>query len=503
MVFRLSSVVSNVSSIQFKLDEKRVDNQISIIVGPNGVGKTRLLSTLADRFRGRKNYTRSKDVSVDFSIETAPWSLADPTRVVAQTFSPFSRFPADRRQLLRFKDYLDDGQERYVAIGFTRSMGFRGSVSKDAVGRIVRKLVTRPDQAQPLSVALRGLGFYDRLELWYVATPGGHNLDMSSLNRSQSEWKKEVSQFIDSIEKRDRVYSEQMRVKRELSNGARVRDAVVNEIAEALLLVSSLENNAVAQSSSASKTRFKMELFLGDGLSDSVQKLLRAIVVLNRFGILRLQDCYFYPDGSRNGWARDLFSGGGFQSRAFDITEASSGEQQLLSSLFGLVSEAEDDCLILMDEPELSLHPVWQTQLLDLLQQALRGFKGCHIVIATHSALLAQRARELNLDVCGVGARNLSVFDEFSSGPPSVDQTLLETFGLAVRDSVYVSRLLLSLVLDAERSPEKSLVAKKKLDALRVMYKTAAIEDLHVSKLIDDAFQLIDFEGGVGVEDDS
>ena len=43
--------------------------------------------------------------------------------------------------------------------------------------------------------------------------------------------------------------------------------------------------------------------------------------------------------------------------------------------------------LILLDEPELSLHPNWQMTLIDNLDRALKN-KVCHFLIATHSHML-------------------------------------------------------------------------------------------------------------------
>ena len=490
MAFRITGVKSNSISVDFDIKRSKWRNQISIVVGPNGVGKTRLLTALANKFRGRKGSGGLKDAVIDFNVDVAAESLAGPSRVVAQTFSPFSRFPADRRQLLRFKEYLNDEQEKYVAIGFTRAMGIRGSVSKDAVGRIVRKLVTRPDQAKPLGAALSGLGFHQRLELWYASTPGSRRLDLSARNLSRDQWRKEVSQFLGSIESQDRVYSEQLRVKRELSDKDEVRDTTIREIEESLHVVLSLESKLGRISAASTRPQFKVDLPLEGKLSAKTGKLLKAIVTLNRFGILRLQDCNFFPDGSRREWSKNSETAWNVTGSAFDITDASSGEQQLLSSLFGLVAEAEDDSLILMDEPELSLHPSWQTQFLDLLLEAIKGFKGCHVIIATHSALVAQRARELKLDIVSLGGSWLPNEGGLASRP-SVDQTLLETFGLAVRDSAYVSRLLLSIVLDAETSPVRSEAARVKLQTLKVIYDSAAVKDEHVSELIDDALELI------------
>ena len=216
MVFRISRVSSNSINVDFAASGVKVGNQISIVVGPNGVGKSRLLAAIAIRFRERKGSAGLKDSIAGFKVELGSTSTETPSRVVAQTFSPFSRFPSDRRQQVRFKEYLGADQYNYVAIGFTRGMGIRGSVAKDAVGRIVRKLVTRPDQAVPLGLALKGLGFYERLELSFGATPGSLGLDLSGESKSRNQWRKEISKFLEAIENRDRVYSEQLRVKREL-----------------------------------------------------------------------------------------------------------------------------------------------------------------------------------------------------------------------------------------------------------------------------------------------
>ena len=116
MAFRIFRASSNSISVGFAVSRSKEGNQISIVVGPNGVGKTRLLAAIANKFRERKGSGGLKDSLADFKVELASTSLVAPSRVVAQTFSPFSRFPADRRQLMRFKEYLNDEQEKYLSL---------------------------------------------------------------------------------------------------------------------------------------------------------------------------------------------------------------------------------------------------------------------------------------------------------------------------------------------------------------------------------------------------
>jgi len=71
-------------------------------------------------------------------------------------------------------------------------------------------------------------------------------------------------------------------------------------------------------------------------------------------------------------------------SEKFKINELSTGEQTLLSKVLYLFLKEYKDKVILIDEPELSLHPKWQNQVLKIYENF--AFKNnCQIIIATHS----------------------------------------------------------------------------------------------------------------------
>ena len=78
-----------------------------------------------------------------------------------------------------------------------------------------------------------------------------------------------------------------------------------------------------------------------------------------------------------------------------DLEQLSSGEQHELVLLHKLIFEVEQNALVLIDEPELSLHPLWQQQLTeDLLQIAER--QRFDILIATHSPYIVGH----RIDLC-------------------------------------------------------------------------------------------------------
>ena len=68
----------------------------------------------------------------------------------------------------------------------------------------------------------------------------------------------------------------------------------------------------------------------------------------------------------------------------FSIDEISTGEKTLLSKVLYLYLKEIKDSVILIDEPELSLHPAWQNRVLKLYENFAKE-NNCQIIIATHS----------------------------------------------------------------------------------------------------------------------
>ena len=62
----------------------------------------------------------------------------------------------------------------------------------------------------------------------------------------------------------------------------------------------------------------------------------------------------------------------------------STGEQQLLALFYGVLVALPPRCVVLIDEPELSLHVAWQLTLVQDLVEAA-DMRGSRIVVATHS----------------------------------------------------------------------------------------------------------------------
>ncbi|BBM43509.1 hypothetical protein JCM16777_1770 [Leptotrichia wadei] len=115
----------------------------------------------------------------------------------------------------------------------------------------------------------------------------------------------------------------------------------------------------------------------------------------------------------------------------FDINELSSGEKQLFLRTLAIKMLNPENSIILIDEPELSLHPKWQQRIVDVYRKI---GKNNQIIIATHSPHILGSVRKENimlLDKNDEGKIVIKTGDEFydSYGQPT-ERILEDIMGL-------------------------------------------------------------------------
>ncbi len=110
----------------------------------------------------------------------------------------------------------------------------------------------------------------------------------------------------------------------------------------------------------------------------------------------------------------------------FDIDELSTGEKTLLSKVLYLFFKDYKDKVILIDEPELSLHPSWQNKVLKIYENfALKN--NCQVIIATHSPHIIGSAKNEYLRFL-IKEDNKIVVKQLSDSPLNRDtNTILKT----------------------------------------------------------------------------
>lgn len=85
--------------------------------------------------------------------------------------------------------------------------------------------------------------------------------------------------------------------------------------------------------------------------------------------------------------------------QGFLFEESSSGETNMLFQFINILSKIVHHGLILIDEPEASSHPNWQIRYIDWLNGVFERFNTCHFIISTHSHFLLSDLEEGNSSI--------------------------------------------------------------------------------------------------------
>ncbi|HDU8345109.1 AAA family ATPase [Proteus mirabilis] len=119
-----------------------------------------------------------------------------------------------------------------------------------------------------------------------------------------------------------------------------------------------------------------------------------------------------------------------FSHDGYNINDASSGEFNILRVMLSIIANIDNNSLILIDEPEISLHPNWQIEFCRLLDLALENFRGCHTIIATHSHFILSNLSQLSSTIISMqmSSLNRKVY---------LQNTLLESFGMSPENTLY------------------------------------------------------------------
>lgn len=100
------------------------------------------------------------------------------------------------------------------------------------------------------------------------------------------------------------------------------------------------------------------------------------------------------------------------------VIELSSGQQIFSHIISSIISSIREDTILLIDEPELYLHPNLEVELIDMLQKILKIYKS-YAIVATHSSIFV---REVAKDY-------ISVFKKLNDNTIYISNPPFETFG--------------------------------------------------------------------------
>ena len=141
-----------------------------------------------------------------------------------------------------------------------------------------------------------------------------------------------------------------------------------------------------------------------------------------------------------------------------ELSHASSGELSLISSLIFMIATTPPRAVVLIDEPENSLHPSWQRQYIAKLLAAL-SYRNVSIVVATHSPLIVTGSLTHNGDITTVFRVNGSRFSklDIDSDPTtsnSIEEVLWKAFEVVTPANHFVSEEIVEAIDRYERGQQ-------------------------------------------------
>lgn len=380
----LENVKSFLDSTELNSTELNLDGDISIVIGPNGGGKTNLLDTVnlvlrkylllsvtpnksptpevPDRFQFTQNHlitqaqlerhsqAQEKKQEIKIEIEVTKRDIenivlmkdtaAEVTRLTEQRYSGFSIKEAADWDL----SLLSAGQR------FTYSIE-NNSLNMPEENKQAAQIYKRYLELYEIYNYLREDLGYAKLSTPMISLP---------VNRSSGQWQSSVQlavhKEVDHKHKVDAAYSEE--------SGSIITWAIGRLARKHRLL-------------EQDKTR-NVDEFYADPEIKSLTDILLDLGYDWNLKCINIDSNHYDIELKKQG-------------AKFLVKNASSGEKELLIYLFAIYGLNVRDALIIVDEPELHLHPRWQRKLLDLFER-LSKETGNQFLLATHSPVFVSPA---------------------------------------------------------------------------------------------------------------
>lgn len=388
-------------------------NHFTVIVGNNGTGKSRLLGSIA---KALKNDFRSRSSKYYFFSKFEKSS--DSSRVISVSNSLNDKFPVDNIYSGLRRGGLEYSNQDYIYLGTKTRLGSTNRVLIRRAIDILLENYSNKFVAKCYRHIFDYLDFHPVIKLEYNISSINSNLNIKS-NKKITK-----NDLIDFVTHKTTYGSVNNVIYNKFLEEYENR---LEEICEFLNNLNerkdfSLEINF--SNSNIQKIDKNNSLYENDLKSYEILNLLRKLNLIRSFDIL-----LFKKD----------------TNRAFNINDASSGEASILITLIGLIPLIDDNCCVLIDEPEISLHPSWQYRYIDLLNQIFDNFNGCHIIIATHSHFIISDLPLESSTIVSLKKINNKVTSkvlEFNTFGWSAEDILLNVFEMPTTRNYYISNIV-------------------------------------------------------------
>lgn len=367
------------------------ENYITLLIGENGSGKSELLKSIVQYYRKENsdsNVWSTMEIISSGVTKKSGW----PKKTIAYSLSISDKFPYQKNKW--------DGKESYFYAGLktTSNSIYIGKYREDLLKCFY---LTAKDECKEdlLLKCLQFMGLPTKFQ--FSLTLGWSFQRFLSKRGEELSLKNDIQDFIhDNSPKKDRDLD--------------ISSLIENP--EAFHLVSDF----VEKFYNGRHNHINLKVNITERNEDKASniELMKLLILLINSKILSISE---FSEISRD-----------------DLLNLSSGQFNLIRNIATLISQLNDDSLLIIDEPEISLHPSWQIKYMDLIKMIFGKFKGCHAIVASHSHLLATSLPIEKANVLISRNNNEITLDSFDASPTgwSSDMILYGVFGVLTRGNV-------------------------------------------------------------------
>lgn len=419
-----------------KVNNNRDEVFTSLIIGENGVGKSFLLKIISDFFRfisrpAKSTQIKYERMSVSYNIyndkyeitkekntlsfkingvEVSREKIKIPNKIIALSFMVNDKFSfvSDREEA--YDEEKIEEKYKYLGVRATSNATYTSTIQKKLLSSIL-KILYEPKRVDSLNKVFEFVGLDNSIEVVY------------KLKRKTLFSRGVDSEFINK--KMNSVLHRKEFLRREILDEFEFSSEQLVTFIEMLSKSNNLNDEYLSFSINTSKSS-SSEFF-------EYNKYLKMMESLE---LIASPDIKFV------------------KSDYFDFEHTSSGEKHFIFTMINLLSEIEDNSLILIDEPELSLHPRWQMNYINLLKTVTTCFKTSHCLLASHSHFMVSdlspdSSSLLSLSKSyandGVESR-ISKLIKYDTYAWSAENILYEVFNLRTTRNKYFESDIISLL---------------------------------------------------------
>lgn len=415
------------------------ENIYTLITGKNGLGKTRLLNFIIyhfikDTYRN-SYYGNDQDINIfkkitDYQI----YSTTIPNKIIVHTNSKFDKFPNNYQA--NTKNYINinkshqysDSDEIFYKILFGKNLNFK-SVN-ETLSYLNYTSVINFDLS--LKSAPSSAGYLEKMVKEYNLILKELNYDLNKSPQKHNKYNKKFLNLLFLFHERKIIPSlEELKI---------LYDLVVYK---------RIYENHLAASVNLKENKYNYSYL------DKHEFLL-----LVKYNLITIYSIYLHNDSNNS-----LFSS---TKEKVSFYNLSSGQKSIINTLLGISSVIENNSLVCIDEPEISLHPEWQEEIIQKLQEVFFETKGCHFLIATHSPQVVSGLKSKNGFILEL--ENNITYKSIDYSKKSADYQLAKIFNSPGYNNEYILKLcfyFLSIIKEDKSLSEADIELLQELDNFR------------------------------------